>query len=156
MSNAIFWHVHAWYIKGSKYWLSAPKKHQNLSSKLYYFGFTDFLTYKTLLDKYTEPSKCHGFPLLFLSTYQLFSHVLCQVICRVFCWLFCREKVEGNHGTYWALYKYHPYIAHLFSSLAHFSMNLGTIVTDLLLFPRAQRSPSTKGFLKPLKINLDI
>ena len=48
------------------------------------------------------------------------------------------------------------YIAHLFSSLAHFSINLGTIVRDLLLFPNAHRLLSTKGFLKPLIINLQV
>ena len=48
------------------------------------------------------------------------------------------------------------YIAHLFSSLAHFSINLGTMVADLLFFPKAHKSLSTRGFLKPLMINLRI
>ena len=46
------------------------------------------------------------------------------------------------------------YIEHLSSSMAHFSINLGTMLIDLLFLPNAHKSSLTKGLLNPWRINL--
>ena len=44
---------------------------------------------------FTKPSKCHGFPLLFLPPNRLFCRVFCGLFCRDFCRVFCRLFLSG-------------------------------------------------------------
>lgn len=83
----------------------------------------------------------------YLNNYRLIDHLPCH-------WPFTMSYSSYTHGII-AKYMFSKdsatctYIAHRFSSLAHFSINLGTMFTDLFLLLNAHKSSLTRGLLNP-------